>query len=658
MRTAAVVLALLLLAGRAAAQEAIVLSAGGARGLAHAGVLQELEARGHDPDIVAGTSMGAIIGALYAAGWSADSIADKLEHQDWREAFVPLPVPFGAVAPRHPALRLSASGYLSDLRTNRELVHMLFEPSARARGDFDRLPRRFRAVATDIKSGEAVVLARGDLARAVRASVSQPGFFTSIEWGGRRLVDGAVRDYLPVGVARAAGAKRVIASDTIHPRPGGADSAAFGVAQRSLDWLTVHGAAAQDPPDTWILPAVDPKASPIVYPTDPGPFLRAGREAVGFAAPPPPERPARERVSHALPARLAAARIESHRYAAFLERGFASVTNAAFDAKRVLARVDRAYATGLFDAVWVSVEDTLESPELVVRADPRDVQSILGAVGYDEDRGGRAWLSLERALAARGAPLDVALDGSLDGVTRSAALTLRRPTWSGLTWALGGGVAETEPRGFPDVGRAGGSVGVELRSLAPAAYGAISFRAEHIDDDGGRDGGSYGPELLAGATAPLVQVVGIETRLHATARFGEVDYEAGSAQASWTFGRKRWLLAPLVAVAKVSGDAPLDAWPALGDEHLVPGLRWGDLRGRSLAAAGLDVARVLPKRTTLVLRLRGGSIEERADGAGDEDLGGAALSMLWWLPFGRIELGYEGTTEGDRGAAVRLGASF
>jgi NTE family protein len=78
---------------------------------------------------------------------------------------------------------------------------MLFEPSARARGDFDRLPRRFRAVAADIKSGEAVVLARGDLARAVRASVSQPGFFTSIEWAGRRLVDGAVRDYLPVGVA-------------------------------------------------------------------------------------------------------------------------------------------------------------------------------------------------------------------------------------------------------------------------------------------------------------------------------------------------------------------------------------------------------------------------------------------------------------------------
>ena len=72
----------------------------------------------------------------------------------------------------------------------------------------------------------------------------------------------------------------------------------------------------------------------------------------------------------------------------------------------------------------------------------------------------------------------------------------------------------------------------------------------------------------------------------------------------------------------------------------------------------LDVARVLPKRTTLVVRLRGGRIEHRADGGEDGNLGGAALAMLWWLPIGRVELGYEGTTEGDRRVAVRLGASF
>ena len=56
--------------------------------------------------------------------------------------------------------------------------------------------------------------------------------------------------------------------------------------------------------------------------------------------------------------------------------------------------------------------------------------------------------------------------------------------------------------------------------------------------------------------------------------------------------------------------------------------------------------------------MRGGRIEDRADGGEDLDVGGASLSMLWWPPFGKIELGYEGTTEGDRRAAVRLGAAF
>src|SRR5258707_1317572 len=77
------------------AQEAIVLSGGAARALAHAGVLQGLERRGHDPEIVTGTSMGALIGSLYAAGFPPDSIATLMKQQDWRELFAPLPVPFG-----------------------------------------------------------------------------------------------------------------------------------------------------------------------------------------------------------------------------------------------------------------------------------------------------------------------------------------------------------------------------------------------------------------------------------------------------------------------------------------------------------------------------------------------------------------------------------
>ena len=655
MRPTALALFLAVIAGPAFGQEAIVLSAGGSRALSHAGVLQELHAKGHDPDIVTGASMGAIVGALYAAGWSADSIALKVEKQDWREMFVPLKVPFGGAGElRHPVFRMGSRGYLSDWRTNRELVHLLFEPSARARGDFDALPRTLRVVASDIESGEAVVLARGDLARAVRASVAQPGFFPTVDWNGRELVDGGVRDYLPVDAARAAGAVQVLAADPVRPRTQDT-AAAFGVAQRSLDWMTVHGAASKAAPDVLFLPDVDPAASPIVYPRDPEPFLRAGRESVARVSL-PPSRARAARAPGDAPARLGPTRVESKAYAPFLERGFD--TGGVFDAGAVLRRVDRAYATGLFDAVWVSVESAGDAPPLVVRATPRKGNAILGAVGYDEDRGGRAWLSLRRALASGARPLDASLDGSLDGVTRSAALVLRAPTFTGLTWMLAGSIAETEPRGFEEVMRTGGAIGIEYRAITPDMHASLAFRAEQVDDSNGRDGASYGPEFTFGSGAPLVQVVGIETRLNGTLRAGDVDYEHGAAQASITLGRRHWMAAPLVAVAKASEDAPLDAWPALGDEHLVPGLRWGDRRGRTLAVAGLDVARVLPKRTTLVVRLRGGRIEDRADGGADGNVGGGSLSMLWWLPLGRIELGYEGTTEGDRRAAVRLGAGF
>jgi hypothetical protein len=348
--------------------------------------------------------------------------------------------------------------------------------------------------------------------------------------------------------------------------------------------------------------------------------------------------------------------VEATAYNAFLARGFGGAQGA-FDTHRVLQRVDRAYATGLFDAVWVSVEDEGDAPPLRVRATPRKASALLGAVGYDEDRGGRVWLSLRRALSSGAHPLDASLDGSLDGVTRAAALVLRAPTFSGITWSLSGSIAETEPRAFEEVTRKGGALGLDYRAIAPDMHASLGFRAEHVNDANGRDGASFGPEFTAGFGAPLVQVVGIPTAASGTIRFGDVDYERGALAASIALGRRIWLAAPLAAVALASEDAPLDAWPALGDEHLVPGLRWGDRRGQRLLVAGLDVARVFPKRTTLVLRMRGGRIEDRADGGEDENLGGGSLSMLWWLPFGRVEVGYEGTTECDRRAPEQVSAA-
>ena len=135
----------------ARAQQAVVLSGGGSRGIAHAGVLAVMEERGYDPDIVIGTSMGAVVGALYAAGYTAAEIAEQIRAIAWRGMFDPTPVIIGADRHvRYPMvtvdldvserLRLSR-GLVGQWRINRVLAHLLFEANVfdRAQLSFDRV---------------------------------------------------------------------------------------------------------------------------------------------------------------------------------------------------------------------------------------------------------------------------------------------------------------------------------------------------------------------------------------------------------------------------------------------------------------------------------------------------------------------------------------
>src|SRR5687768_3309147 len=141
---------------------------------------------------------------------------------------MPAPLDVGPARELHfPALTLGldmgplevSRGFIPDWRVNRFLTHLLFDAGARARSDFDRLPRRYRSVAADMATGEEVILARGDLARAVRASMGTPGFFAAVKWEDRLLADGGIANYLPVSVARELGAERVVAVDVSRP-PG------------------------------------------------------------------------------------------------------------------------------------------------------------------------------------------------------------------------------------------------------------------------------------------------------------------------------------------------------------------------------------------------------------------------------------------------------
>ena len=208
----------------------LVLSGGGARGTAHIGVLKVLEDLRVPIDAIAGTSMGAVVGGLYASGLTAREIESVMTSLNWQDAFSDRP-PRADTAYRR---KLEDRNFLVDfplgLRSGRFLLpkgliqgqklnqalRRVTLPVARI-SNFDELPIKFRAVATDLETGEPVVIGAGDLTSAMRASVSAPGVFAPVEREGRLLVDGGIAENLPIDVAREMGVDILIVVDVGFP---------------------------------------------------------------------------------------------------------------------------------------------------------------------------------------------------------------------------------------------------------------------------------------------------------------------------------------------------------------------------------------------------------------------------------------------------------
>jgi NTE family protein len=206
----------------------LALSGGGARGLAHVGVLRALERAGVPIDAISGTSMGSLVGGLYAAGYSATDLEEIALGIDWAALFADIPArgpmdPFDQVKGNPTLLSLPMrrgriqlpSGVIAGQHVS-ELFARLTWPVQTVR-DFRRLPIPFSAVATDIATGEPVVLDSGSLAGAMRASMSLPSVFAPAALDGRVLLDGGIARSLPAQDARALGADLVICSDVSEP---------------------------------------------------------------------------------------------------------------------------------------------------------------------------------------------------------------------------------------------------------------------------------------------------------------------------------------------------------------------------------------------------------------------------------------------------------
>ncbi|WP_347904681.1 patatin-like phospholipase family protein [Pseudomonas purpurea] len=209
----------------------LVLSGGAARGLAHIGVLKALEEQGIRIDAIAGTSMGAVIGGLYASGYKIDELEKLALDIDWKQALSDAPpradVPFRRKQDDRDFLVKQKLSFRDDgslglplgVIQGQNLALLLESKLAHASDtrDFDKLPIPFRAVATDIASGEKVVFRKGHLPQVIRASMSIPAVFAPVELDGRLLVDGGMTDNIPLDVAREMGVDIAIVVDIGTP---------------------------------------------------------------------------------------------------------------------------------------------------------------------------------------------------------------------------------------------------------------------------------------------------------------------------------------------------------------------------------------------------------------------------------------------------------
>jgi predicted acylesterase/phospholipase RssA len=382
---------------------ALVLSGGGAKALVHIGVLEVMDSLGIRPDLIVGTSMGAIVGALYASGYSGrqiDSLAKSLPLSDIFRSFEPMaprsleflqPLLYWEQGEHGFNLQRSAA---STAEANAITNNIALRGNLLARGNFDSLPIPFRAVATNLADRSLVVIGTGDLAHALRASYSIPLIFPPEKIGGKLLGDGGLVANVPVGVARGLGATRIIVSDATA---GVSDSvgldAPLALASHLVAFLFHQPGDSLRAGDALVRGDLTGFADFEVSVRELDRLIDVGRTAARTAlsagecvATSPAARP--------LPRHLTGFHVQGPSNGARSELrsllGFAHADTV--NASSLAKRLRRLASSERFAAVWLNPSGSGDSVSFdlsVRRQSPRT-----GGIGlaYDQELGGRAWL--------------------------------------------------------------------------------------------------------------------------------------------------------------------------------------------------------------------------------------------------------------------------
>lgn len=676
----------------------LVLSGGGARGLAHVGFLSVLEEAGIRIDCVAGTSMGAALGALWASGYSSAGIREIVRSIDWQEVFsgrreraliplsrriddVPAALPIGLERAK---VRLPPARE-SDYRLNRLLFKLLAPAGLRAGGDFDRLPLPFRAVATDLANAEPVVLSRGSLPRAVRASMSTPVTLPVVRLDGRVLVDGGLVDNIPVDVARAMGADVVIAVDVSSPplKPEQYRDL-LGVGLQLVDVLMrARGAAFAQAPDVLIRPELEGWGFQDY--SDPDAVIAIGRRAAEQAI-----GRLREAAGGA-PVARAPAQAPAVSVVGVDVRGNRRVTagsvRSAFGVRpadpvsvdEMLRGFDRVWATGLFETAWLDMEPAEGGVRVVLDVAEKPRLAVELGVAYDEADQASVFARLRNQnLFGHGERLDVALTGG-EREAGARATLLGDGLWRRWFGYVAGGEIVQES---PVVYRAGDSVGRAefLRKLAwggaQASFGSAAVARAYLT--AGRVRSEPRPGVTVETGEDEHRVLG---GLLAWDRLDDRDLpRAGAAllaRAEWSLAglgatRDYWLLradgrvawSPLegfaidaaAALGLSERDVPEYELFRLGGPVFLPGRPREERWGRQLLAAalspGFDV-----RGFRIALRAGAGNVWDGRDeiSLGDLDWGIGA-GVMRRTRFGPVAL--EAGVDGDGHAAVYISVGY
>ncbi|MDQ3222483.1 MAG: patatin-like phospholipase family protein, partial [Gemmatimonadota bacterium] len=628
------------------ARTALVLSGGGAKGLAHIGVLRVLDSLGIRPDLVVGSSMGAIIGGMYASGYSGreiDSLARALPMADLFRTYQPrAPRSLGLIQPlvvwEQGARRFTIqSAAVAEAEVNALVNGAMLRGNLLARGNFDSLPIPFRAVAADLADRSPVVLATGDLARAVRASFAIPLVFAPESLNGRILADGGLAANIPVAVARAEGAERVIVSDATE-RPG--DSldlfSPIGLADRLLGFLFEQGADSLGAEDILVRPAVEGFPSLNFSAENVDRLIRHGSGAADTTLP-----KARCLPRHlgtappALPSRVVSLAIEgtnaSERLA--LRRLLGLGLSDSLDAALLHSRVRHLAYSEAYQAVWLAPRGSGDSVsfDVSVQRAPRRVAGL--GLTYDNELGGRMWVgAVDRRV------FDLALEGSTAlflgefrkelylGFRRNYQLARQLMTPAFTTRLATESVRRFEPDG-DELGSAFtrealGFFGVE-RAFDAGWRVALGLSA-HAWHEPGRNRSTLGIGAQAiRAGRSVGQVLGIDViwtgLYHRVAFDGEASVRAGPFR-----------LEPRLRVG-LGERLPLQATFPLGGDDGFPGLHIGERRGD----------REFVVSTLVTYSLKGPFVGRLELAAGRSAFGGGILASGGWLAGARAGLGAE-----------------